>query len=39
MKKKKIMVVDDDPDSLHSVKQALEYMDGDYKVTCVFSGI
>jgi len=39
MKKKKIMVVDDDPDLLHSVKQALEYMDGDYKVTCVSSGI
>ena len=35
---KKIMVVDDDPDCLQSIKQALEYKDGDYKVTCVSSG-
>ncbi|MCK4332975.1 MAG: response regulator [Thermoplasmatales archaeon] len=35
---KKIMVVDDDPECLHSVKQALEYKDGDYTVTCVSSG-
>jgi len=39
MMKKKIMVVDDDPDLLHSVKQALEYMDDNYKVTCASSGI
>ncbi|UCF11621.1 MAG: response regulator [Thermoplasmatales archaeon] len=37
--KKKIMVVDDDPDLLLSVKQALEYMDDNYNVTCVSSGI
>ncbi|MCK4332938.1 MAG: response regulator [Thermoplasmatales archaeon] len=36
---KKIMVVDDDPDNLRSVKQMLENMDGDYKVTCVSSGV
>ena len=35
---KKIMAVDDDPDCLQSIKQALEYTDGDYKVTCVSSG-
>ena len=33
------MIVDDDPDLLHSVKQALEYMDDNYKVTCASSGI
>ncbi len=32
------MAVDDDPDCLQSIKQALEYADGDYKVTCVSSG-
>jgi len=36
---KKIMAVDDDPDCLQSIKQALEYTDGDYKVTCVSSGV
>ena len=36
--KKKIMVVDDDPDCLQSIKQTLEYKDGDYTVTCVSSG-
>ncbi|MCK4332585.1 MAG: response regulator [Thermoplasmatales archaeon] len=36
--KKKIMVVDDEPDILRSVKQLFEGMD-DYKVTCASSGI
>ncbi len=36
---KKIMVVDDDSDDLHSIKQMLENMDGDYKVTCASSGV
>ncbi|UCD13755.1 MAG: response regulator [Thermoplasmatales archaeon] len=35
---KKIMVVDDNPDHLHSIKQTLEKMGDDYKVTCVSSG-
>ena len=35
---KKIMAVDDDPDCLQSIKQALEYTNSDYKVTCVSSG-
>ncbi|EMR75307.1 response regulator with CheY-like receiver domain and winged-helix DNA-binding domain [Thermoplasmatales archaeon SCGC AB-540-F20] len=36
---KKIMIVDDNPDCLHSVKEALECKAGDYKITCVSSGI
>ncbi len=36
---KKIMVVDDNPDHLHSIKQTIENMDDDYKVTCASSGI
>ncbi len=35
---KKIMVVDDDPDLLHSVKQILEEPESEYTVTCVSSG-
>ncbi|UCF12382.1 MAG: response regulator transcription factor [Thermoplasmatales archaeon] len=37
--KKKIMIVDDNPDLLLSIKQALEYMDDNLKVTCASSGI
>jgi len=37
--KKKIMVVDDDPDLLHSVKQILEEPESEYTVTCVSSGV
>ena len=33
------MVVDDNPDHLHSIKQTIENMDDDYKVTCASSGI
>jgi len=36
--KKKIMVVDDDPDLLHSVKQILGEPESEYTVTCVSSG-
>ncbi|MCK5262022.1 MAG: response regulator [Thermoplasmatales archaeon] len=36
--KKKIMVVDDDPDLLHSVKQALEEPESEYTVICASSG-
>jgi len=36
---KKIMVVDDDPNALHAVKEALENIGGEYTVTCVSSGI
>ena len=36
---KKIMVVDDDPGCLESVKQALEMLDDEYKVISVSSGI
>ena len=36
---KKIMVVDDNPDHLHSIKQTIENMDDDYRVTCASSGI
>jgi CheY-like chemotaxis protein len=36
---KKIMVVDDDPDDLQSIKQMLENMDDEYKVTCASSGV
>ncbi|UCD13201.1 MAG: response regulator [Thermoplasmatales archaeon] len=36
---KKIMVVDDNPDHLHSIKQILEKMGDDYKVTCASSGM
>ena len=36
---KKIMIVDDNPDCLLSVKEILENKDGDYKVICVSSGI
>ena len=35
---KKIMVVDDDPGCLESVKQALEMLDDEYKVISVSSG-
>ena len=35
---KKIMAVDDDPDCLQSIKQALEYTNSDYDVICVPSG-
>ncbi len=37
--KKKIMIVDDEPDILSSVKQLFEGMDDDYKVTCASGGI
>jgi len=37
--KKKIMVVDDDPDLLHSIKQILEEPESEYTVTCVSSGV
>ena len=37
--KKKIMIVDDEPDILRSIKQLFEGMDDDYKVTCASSGI
>ena len=33
------MVVDDDPDDLQSIKQMLENMDDEYKVTCASSGV
>ncbi|EMR74607.1 response regulator with CheY-like receiver domain and winged-helix DNA-binding domain [Thermoplasmatales archaeon SCGC AB-540-F20] len=36
---KKIMAVDDDSDCLQSIRQALEHTDGEYKVTCVSSGV
>ncbi len=36
---KKIMVVDDDPDDLQSIKQMLENMDDEYNVTCASSGV
>ncbi|MCK4491062.1 MAG: response regulator, partial [Candidatus Altiarchaeales archaeon] len=36
---KKIMIVDDEPDILRSIKQLFEGMDDDYKVTCASSGI
>ena len=36
---KKIMVVDDDPGCLETVKQALEMLDDEYKVISVSSGI
>ena len=36
---KKIMVVDDNPDHLHSIKQTIENMDDDYRVTCASSGV
>lgn len=35
---KKIMVVDNNPDDLHSIKQALEEPESEYTVTCVSSG-
>ena len=37
--KKKIMVVDDEPDQLLTVKQVLEDMEEEYEVICVDSGI
>ena len=37
--KKKIIIVDDEPDILTSVKQLFEGMDEDYKVSCASSGI
>lgn len=37
--RKNIMIVDDDSDCRFSVKQALENMDNDYRVTCVSNGI
>lgn len=39
MNLKKIMVVDDDQNILHTLKQTLEDMDADYKVTCASSGM
>ena len=36
---KKIMVVDDNLDHLHSIRKTIENMDYDYKVTYVSSGI
>ena len=37
--KKKILLVDDNPDFLLSVQKALQFMDDDYEVTCASSGI
>jgi CheY-like chemotaxis protein len=36
---KKILVVDDDQNILHCIKQTLEDMDVDYKVTCASNGM
>jgi len=36
---KKIMVVDDNPDHLHTIKQTIEKMDDEYKVICASNGI
>ncbi len=36
---KKIMVVDDNPDHLHTIKQTIEKMDDEYKVLCASNGI
>ncbi len=36
---KKIMVVDDNPDHLHTIKQTIEKMDDEYKVVCASNGI
>jgi len=38
-KMKKIMIVDDDQNTLQTLKQSLEYMDADYKVTCASDGM
>jgi DNA-binding response OmpR family regulator len=37
--KKKIMLVDDNPDFLLSVQKALQFMDENYEVICASSGI
>ena len=37
--KKKILVIDDDQNILHCLKQTLEDMDTDYKVTCASNGM
>ena len=36
---KKIMVVDDNPDHLHTIKQTIEKMNEEYKVVCATNGI
>jgi len=36
---KKIMIVDDDKNNIHTLKQSLEDMDADYKVTCASDGM
>ena len=38
-KMKKIMIVDDDQNILHTLKQSLEFMDTDFKVTCAINGV
>jgi CheY-like chemotaxis protein len=38
-KMKKIMIVDDDQNTLQTLKQSLEYMNADYKVTCASNGM
>jgi len=35
---KKIMVVDDDPDQTHTLKQLIEEADHNYSVVCATSG-
>lgn len=37
--KKKIMIVDDNPDFLLSIKKALKFMNNDYEITCASDGI
>ena len=36
---KKIMVVDDDPDQTHTLKQLIEETDNQYRVVCATSGM
>lgn len=36
---KKIMIVDDDDNTLKTLKQSVEYMNKDYKITCASNGI
>ena len=38
-KMKKIMIVDDDQNTLQTLKESLDYMDADYKVTCASNGM
>jgi CheY-like chemotaxis protein len=36
---KRIMIVDDDQNTLQTLKQSIEYMDRDYKVQCASNGM